>query len=170
LNRVLNRDRHDIHSLKGWRRSRAEVWEIMEDPRSSFLAALVALTVFTFIILSVVFFMMDSVPSISLDKATGRRREPWASRQKSVELLCVIVFTIEYGLRLLTAPNMISFVFSPSSIIDLIAIIPTYVVRGMKNGDDSGSLATLQVRGETSTHAATHPRDAILSFSTLHPT
>jgi len=45
----------------------------------------------------------------------------------AVEALCVVVFTVEYGARLATAPDYRKFFFSFFDTIDLLSILPFYV-------------------------------------------
>lgn len=44
-----------------------------------------------------------------------------------IEYFILIVFTLEYSLRLYTAPKKIHFMVRPTSIIDLLAILPNYI-------------------------------------------
>ncbi|KFD48120.1 hypothetical protein M514_11001 [Trichuris suis] len=63
-----------------------------------------------------------------------------------VDTACVIIFTIEYLLRLYAAPNRYKFVRSVMSIIDVVAILPYYVGLGLQgNKDVSGAFVTLRV-------------------------
>lgn len=45
----------------------------------------------------------------------------------AVEAFCVIVFTLEYGVRLATTPNYRKFFFSFFDTIDLLSILPFYL-------------------------------------------
>ena len=46
------------------------------------------------------------------------------------ELVVVILFTIEYGLRIVTAPKRARYIFSFYGLIDLIAVLPFYLSLG----------------------------------------
>ena len=58
------------------------------------------------------------------------------------EVLIVGLFTIEYGLRVGTAPRKLQYVFSFHGIVDLAAILPFYVTLG---GVDLRALRVLQL-------------------------
>ncbi len=58
----------------------------------------------------------------------------------------MIIFTIEYMLRLYAAPDRLRFVRSIMSVIDVVAILPYYVGLGLQNNKDvSGAFVTLRV-------------------------
>ena len=74
------------------------------------------------IVVSLVSFTIDTLPDLS--PATKRMLE-------LVELVTVVVFTLEYLLRLVVADSKIGFVFSFFGLIDLLAILPFYVAPGL---------------------------------------
>ncbi len=47
------------------------------------------------------------------------------------ETIVVIIFTVEYLLRILVADNKLKYIFSFSGIIDLLAILPYYITAGI---------------------------------------
>ena len=73
------------------------------------------------IILSLITFSIETLPGIdsNLIKVLNQ-----------FELVCVIVFSIEYILRLLLSPKL-KYVFSFFGIIDLMAILPFYIASGI---------------------------------------
>ncbi|MCE2029309.1 ion transporter [Sessilibacter corallicola] len=77
-----------------------------------------ALTIQVLIIVSLISFSIDTLPNLS-------------STTKSVldiiELVTVLIFTVEYLLRLTTSERKVSYLFSFYGIIDLIAILPFYL-------------------------------------------
>ncbi len=83
------------------------------------------------IILSVVTFSIETIPDLK-----PRTR----SILKSFELFCVIIFSIEYVLRVYVADKKLKFIFSFFGIIDLLAILPFYVAFGV----DLRSVRTLR--------------------------
>lgn len=74
------------------------------------------------IIISLVSFSIETLPNLSdlANRVLG-----------IIEVVTVIVFTAEYLTRLLVADNKVRFVFSFYGIIDLLAILPFYVARGI---------------------------------------
>ncbi|MBU1221670.1 ion transporter [Myxococcota bacterium] len=74
------------------------------------------------IIISLVSFSLETLPDLS-------------SRSRFIldviETVTVIIFTIEYLLRLWVAENKLKFIFSFYGIIDLLAILPFYIAKGI---------------------------------------
>jgi hypothetical protein len=44
-----------------------------------------------------------------------------------VEILCVIIFSVEYFVKLMCCSHVGKFVIAPMNIVDLVAILPFYV-------------------------------------------
>jgi voltage-gated potassium channel len=74
------------------------------------------------IILSVITFSVETIPDL---------KPQTRSILKSFELVCVIVFSIEYVLRIYVADKKLKFIFSFFGIIDLFAILPFYMAFGV---------------------------------------
>mgnify|MGYP001547519311 CR=1 FL=1 len=76
----------------------------------------------TLIFLSLIAFSIETLPNLD---------EQFKSYLSLFEIISVIVFTIEYLLRIFVADKKLSFVFSFYGLIDLIAILPFYIVSGV---------------------------------------
>lgn len=74
------------------------------------------------IIISLISFSIETIPSLS--KTT-------AQVLKYIEIVTVFIFTLEYLCRIYVADNKLRFIFSFYGIIDLIAILPFYITRGI---------------------------------------
>ncbi len=74
------------------------------------------------IVLSLIFFSVETLPDLSPEIRRALR---------SLEVLGVSLFTIEYLLRVLVAENRLRFIFSFFGLIDLFAILPFYVSTGV---------------------------------------
>ncbi|GAA4443545.1 ion transporter [Novipirellula rosea] len=74
------------------------------------------------IVLSLVTFSIETLPHLS---------PSYQKLLSALELLCVVVFTFEYIVRLWVADRKIAFVFSFFGVIDLIAILPFYLTLGI---------------------------------------
>ena len=46
---------------------------------------------------------------------------------KRIGLVCQVLFTIEYGLKLATAPRRAAFVKAPANVVDLLAVAPFWL-------------------------------------------
>lgn len=80
------------------------------------------LTIQTLIILSLISFSVDTLPSIS----SQHRHYLWL-----FEVISVGIFTVEYICRIIVASNKKSFIFSFFGVIDLLAILPFYLASGL---------------------------------------
>lgn len=76
------------------------------------------ITLLLFILLSVIAVLLDSVPSIN---------QKYGNLFFIAEWFFTIIFTIEYVLRILTARKVSAYVLSFYGVIDLLAILPTYL-------------------------------------------
>jgi voltage-gated potassium channel len=74
------------------------------------------------IVVSIVSFTIETLPDLS--PATRRVME-------AVELVTVILFTVEYLLRIAVADSKLGFIFSFFGLIDLLAILPFYIAPGL---------------------------------------
>jgi len=74
------------------------------------------------ILISVVSFMFETLPDL----------DPlWVKTLRVIEVFCVIVFTIEYILRIYVSDRPFRFIFSIFGIFDLLAIVPFYLATGI---------------------------------------
>ena len=90
-------------------------------------------TVIVLILVSVITVTIDTLPTLSPGVRTVLS---WS------EVIIVGLFTIEYGLRVGTAPRKLQYVFSFHGIVDLAAILPFYLTLG---GVDLRALRVLQL-------------------------
>jgi len=73
------------------------------------------------ILVSLLTFSLETLPDLS---AESRQILRW------VELGCIVIFTLEYVLRVMVAESKRGFVFSFFGIVDLISILPFYLALG----------------------------------------
>ena len=134
-------------------RLQCKIWELFEYPDTSRAARIIAIFSITIILLSVVLFCIETLPSFQPAKtdrnSSTEEHEPKTRNYSGtfiIEALCICWFTLEYLLRLLSSPNKWKFVISVLNIIDLVAIIPFYISVAMANSKtDVSSLAILRV-------------------------
>jgi len=100
--------------IKGWRQKLQVI--IFEADTAGGKAFDVALLVM--IITSIIAVMLESVAAI---------RTTYGSVLRAVEWVITVLFTIEYALRLATVTRPLKYAFSFFGIVDLLAIIPTYL-------------------------------------------
>lgn len=70
------------------------------------------------IVISLISFMFETLPNLTPMES----RVLWI-----IETIIVVIFTIEYILRIIVADNKLRFIFSISGLIDLLAIVPFYI-------------------------------------------
>jgi voltage-gated potassium channel len=74
------------------------------------------------ILVSLVTFSIETLPEIT------ENTRLWL---KYIEVITVVIFTIEYLLRILLSPKRMKFIFSFMGIVDLLAIAPFYLSTGL---------------------------------------
>ncbi|HYW04489.1 MAG TPA: ion transporter, partial [Gammaproteobacteria bacterium] len=70
--------------------------------------------------------IMASVLAVCLESVASVRAE-WGLWLRVVEWLFTLLFTIEYGLRLITVQRPLRYAVSFFGVVDLLAVLPSYV-------------------------------------------
>lgn len=70
------------------------------------------------IFLSLLAFAIDTIPELD---------SSWRFGLSMLELGCVIFFTLEYGVRIWTAPSKTRYLFSFMGVVDLLAVVPFWL-------------------------------------------
>ena len=98
---------------------RMQTWALFDDPQSSRPAQFISLFILVLIGVSCTSFVIETLPQFQDTDA----KEAFMS----LETFCIICFTIEFGFRLFSCPNIITFWSSLLNIIDFVAILPYYI-------------------------------------------
>ncbi|KAM9772544.1 A-type voltage-gated potassium channel KCND2-like isoform 2-T2 [Syngnathus typhle] len=128
-----------------WRES---LWRAFENPHTSTTALVFYYVTGFFIAVSVLANVLETVPcGARLGSARSTScGERYALAFFCMDTACVLIFTLEYVLRLVAAPSRFKFVKSVMSLIDVVAIMPYYIGLVMpENEDVSGAFVTLRV-------------------------
>uniref|UniRef100_A0A665V4I2 A-type voltage-gated potassium channel KCND1 n=1 Tax=Echeneis naucrates TaxID=173247 RepID=A0A665V4I2_ECHNA len=134
-----------VSSEMGFRES---MWRAFENPHTSTMALVFYYVTGFFIAVSVLANVAETVPC---GPAPPRVRPPSCGERYELaffclDTACVMIFTVEYLLRLLAAPNRFKFIKSVMSVIDVVAIFPYYIGLVMADNEDvSGAFVTLRV-------------------------
>ncbi|XP_044042478.1 potassium voltage-gated channel subfamily D member 2-like isoform X2 [Siniperca chuatsi] len=127
---------------------RETMWRAFENPHTSTMALVFYYVTGFFIAVSVLANVVETVPC---GLAPNRAKEVSCGERYALaffclDTACVMIFTVEYLLRLLVAPSRYKFVKSVMSVIDVVAIMPYYIGLVMTDNEDvSGAFVTLRV-------------------------
>ncbi|KAM4570143.1 A-type voltage-gated potassium channel KCND2-like [Odontesthes bonariensis] len=127
---------------------RETMWRAFENPHTSTMALVFYYVTGFFIAVSVMANVAETVPCGAAPNHVKELScgERYALAFFCLDTACVMIFTVEYLLRLLVAPSRYKFVKSVMSIIDVVAIMPYYIGLVMTDNEDvSGAFVTLRV-------------------------
>ncbi|XP_035005041.1 potassium voltage-gated channel subfamily D member 3 [Hippoglossus stenolepis] len=126
---------------------RETMWRAFENPHTSTMALVFYYVTGFFIAISVLTNVVETVPCGS---TANQKDMPCGERYTvaffCMDTACVMIFTVEYLMRLFAAPSRYHFMRSVMSIIDVVAILPYYIGLVMTDNEDvSGAFVTLRV-------------------------
>lgn len=102
----------------GMLRIRGSMWDLLEDPDSSFVAQLISWWILLLIAVSVTTFILETVPGIH------RKHD---AIFEAIEMVCIINFVVEFCLRLSTCPSQKAFWADALNVVDFFAILPFFL-------------------------------------------
>ena len=120
--------------------AREKVYECLSKPSSGRLAWLISVVILVCILISSTTFCMETMEQFTDEDSTAVFAD--------IEIAVIVVFTLEYVLKLATCPRVWEFVRAPLNVIDLLAIIPFYLELLMKldpNYDDSSDTGASRI-------------------------
>nr|XP_020479069.1 potassium voltage-gated channel subfamily D member 2-like isoform X2 [Monopterus albus] len=127
---------------------REYLWRAFENPHTSTLALVFYYVTGFFIAISVMANVVETVPCGTLPNRSKELScgDRYALAFFCLDTACVMIFTVEYLLRLIAAPSRYKFMKSVMSVIDVVAIMPYYIGLVMTDNDQvSGAFVTLRV-------------------------
>ncbi|XP_057317686.1 potassium voltage-gated channel subfamily A member 1-like isoform X2 [Hydractinia symbiolongicarpus] len=140
-------DKERLLPKKEWQR---KIWELFEFPDTSTAARILAGWSIFVIVLSITVFCVETLPEFSKEDSENTTSTENNSRNKftqpwfSLELGCIVWFTFEYIMRLISSPQKWKFLKSFLNVIDLLAIAPYFITLSLSNGDTT-PLSVLRV-------------------------
>ncbi len=126
---------------------RRRVYELLEPGTESPAAGAVDFGLIVLVLASITAVALETVPWMA---------EAWTGWFVAAEILAIVVFTVEYGLRLWCAPEhapwrgrsalsaRLAFARQPQAIVDLVAIVPFYLAL-LGPGEDLKALLVLRL-------------------------
>ncbi|CAL8276556.1 unnamed protein product [Boreogadus saida] len=113
------------------------MWRAFENPHTSTMALVFYYVTGFFIAISVITNVVETVPC---GTSTHQKEVPCGERYTvaffCMDTACVMIFTVEYLMRLFAAPSRYRFMRSVMSIIDVVAILPYYIGLVMTDNED----------------------------------
>lgn len=127
---------------------RKRMWRAFEDPHTSKPALIFYYVTGFFIAISVLANIAETIPCKTGLEDAGFRTcgDEYQMVFFCLDTACVMIFTVEYLMRLFASPSRCKFVRSVMSIIDVVAILPYYIGLVITDNEDlSGAFVTLRV-------------------------
>lgn len=110
---------------------KAKIKLLLDDASPEKWSRIVSLSIQFLIVVSLIAFSIETLPDLT------ENTKYWL---KIIEIFCVVIFTVEYLLRIYVANKKLKFIFSFFGLVDLMAILPFYLSFGV----DLRSLRTLR--------------------------
>lgn len=110
---------------------KAKIKLLLDDNSPYKWSRIVSVGIQLLIVISLIAFSIETLPDLS------ESTKYWLH---IIEIICVVIFTVEYLLRIYVADHRFNFIFSFFGIVDLMAILPFYLSFGV----DLRSLRTLR--------------------------
>jgi hypothetical protein len=138
----LQKEDREGGGLYGHANARQTLFVLLDESESSIYARVLSLTIMLLILGSSVTFIVESVVvaiehGLYVDAESGAIEtiDPvWSHRMHIFETFCIIVFTIEYVLKLLTCTERPSqdqrlwtYIIQPMNVIDVLSILPFWI-------------------------------------------
>ena len=121
------------------------IWKLLEYPQSSAGAKVIAVFEIVVIVLAVAAFCIETLPQYHASIRQGWQNDSTAAVFFGIEATCMIIFTLEFLLRICSCPDKIQFCKGLLNIIDLITILPFYVTLSLAKEAALDSFVVLRV-------------------------
>lgn len=124
-----------------WNLWMRKLYTLLTDSGSSRPAFWIAQFMMVTILVSTVSFCLETLPAYSEERNKGAYDTfQW------IETVTVQFFAADYLLRFISCPNKLVFVFEPFNIIDLVSVVPWYIMIAMESADFGGTAVFRVIR------------------------
>jgi hypothetical protein len=117
-----------------WRKA---IYQTFEDPSYNKTAKFISVGMMLIIIFSTLAFIFES--ELLIGGSLYDAREDAKTVFEMIEIVCVILFTIDYAVRILTCPKLCRFFWNYMNLIDLAAVLPFWAILFMKISNPGSS-------------------------------
>eukprot|EP00112_Aurelia_sp_Birch-Aquarium-sp1_P013464 Seg2859.3 transcript_id=Seg2859.3/GoldUCD/mRNA.D3Y31 product="Potassium voltage-gated channel subfamily B member 1" protein_id=Seg2859.3/GoldUCD/D3Y31 len=108
-----------------WKRYSRKIWNLLENPETSIPAKIVSVISNLIVIASTLVLCLNTHPDLQHILPNGKKGDnPMLA---TIEVVCIIWFTIEFIARLISCPNKKQFIRGALNAIDILAILPYYL-------------------------------------------
>lgn len=127
------------------------LWHLLEHPDKNLMSKVFSIMTLVVIAFSMIIMCLDTLPSLGSSPApssTNSTNESPKTMQKelfAMESFCIIYFTIELILRFIVSPTKMRFWFKTLNIIDLIAILPYYIILTLEGSYSGTAIVALRM-------------------------
>ncbi|KAL3857090.1 hypothetical protein ACJMK2_011786 [Sinanodonta woodiana] len=141
----LHKDVYIDDQASFWNQTRPKLWKAIQDPYSSKKALIFAVVSLMVVILSIIVFVVETLPMFDDNFVHA----PDSSRNLTshdlrheldiftdvtptdilllIDNICNLLLFIELIVKMLASPNKLKFLISPTTLIDLFALVPYYI-------------------------------------------
>jgi len=123
------------------------IYQTFDDPGYNKAAKFISIGMMLIIMVSTLAFILET--ELLIGGAFFDIREDAATVFEQIEFVCVILFTIDYAVRILTCPKLCRFFWNYMNLIDLAAVLPfwmnLFVNAANPNSNASGSFGFVRV-------------------------
>jgi len=123
------------------------IYQTFDDPGYNKAAKFISIGMMLIIMVSTLAFILET--ELLIGGAFFDIREDAATVFEQIEFVCVILFTIDYAVRILTCPKLCRFFWNYMNLIDLAAVLPFWMIllvnAANPNSNASGSFGFVRV-------------------------
>jgi len=123
------------------------IYQTFDDPGYNKAAKFISIGMMLIIMVSTLAFILET--ELLIGGAFFDIREDAATVFEQIEFVCVILFTIDYAVRILTCPKLCRFFWNYMNLIDLAAVLPFWMILFVNaanpNSNASGSFGFVRV-------------------------